>query len=138
MGYSFEEFFDDNILPDMLEIFKNYDKEKEDNNMTGPSISDRFLGVLARGVEHDYRGDELRRRLIDTAMNNEYGEITPEAFIKKCFDLYYTDLSLRKIEYVSEEDTVVNINYHGRMEEEELLNKIAELKANKRKSKTDF
>lgn len=128
MSYSFEDYFEDKIVPEMNKLFNNYSQEKENKKINEPYISDMFLSILKVGTEHYIRGEDFSKRLLRVAIK-DHEDLTPEEFIKKCFYLYYGDMTLRKIEYVAKDDSLVNINYNGIQEEEALLEKIAEIKA---------
>lgn len=125
MGYSFEDFFEEEVVPDLIRILG--ESQVEDSSK---SVTDRFFDILRYSIQKDHRGG-LSHRLLEVATNEDDGEITPDQFLRRCFSLRYDELELRKIEYSSPDGSIVNVNYRGVFEEQELQDKIVERIAEK-------
>ena len=134
MSYSFDDFFEEYIVPKLTELFKDPDFAKgEDVNK---EISDRFFDILRLSVVQAYRGEDFARKLIEVAIDPDSEGLSPDRSIKKFFYQKYADeLELRKIEYSSGDGTIVNVNYRGEMEEQEREEKIIERIADKKLGK---
>ena len=115
MGYSFDDFFEEHVVPKLTELFKDPDFAKGED--VDKEISDRFFDVLRSSIQMQYRGGDLARRLIEVAINPDGEELSPDLYLRKFFNQKYDDmeLELRKIEYSSIDGTIINVNYRGEM-----------------------
>jgi hypothetical protein len=135
MGYSFDDFFEEHVVPKFMEFFKDIDfAEGKD---VDKEISDRFFDILRSSIQMQYRGGDLARRLIEVAINPDGEELSPDLYLRKFFNQKYDDmeLELRKIEYSSIDGTIINVNYRGEMEEQEREEKLIEQLADKKSGK---
>jgi hypothetical protein len=135
MGYSFDDFFEEHVVPKLTELFKDPDFAKGED--VDKEISDRFFDVLRSSIQMQYRGGDLARRLIEVAINPDGEELSPDLYLRKFFNQKYDDmeLELRKIEYSSIDGTIINVNYRGEMEEQEREEKLIEQLADKKSGK---
>ena len=102
MSYSFEDFFDDQIVPEMKKLFS---KEGEDT-------SENFLNILRRATRiSDLFSKHLLNIIVDTENNTSV-----EKVIQKIMQIYDDNVVLRKIEY-SEDRTVISVDFQGIGEE---------------------
>ena len=139
MGYSFDDFFEEHVVPKLVELFKTTPVPSSDllpsSGTEEPEISDRFLNILRSSIQEQYRGEDFARRLIDVAINPDNEELSPDQSIRKFFNQKYNDeIELRKVEY-SVEGSIVNVNYRGEMEEQEFNEKLIERLADKKSGK---
>jgi hypothetical protein len=134
MSYSFDDFFEEYVVPKLTELFKDPDFAKgEDVNK---EISDRFFDILRSSIHMQYRGEDFARKLIEVASDPDGEGLSPDQSIKRFFNQKYADvdLELRKIEY-SSNGAIINVDYRGEMEEQEREEKIIERIADKRSGK---
>ena len=135
MGYSFDDFFEEYVVPKLTKLFKDPDyAEGEDVNK---EISDRFFDILRSSIQMQHRGQDFAKRLIEVAINPDGEGLSPDKSIRNFFDLKYDseELELRKIEYSSIDGTIINVNYRGEVEEQEREEKVIERIADKKSGK---
>jgi hypothetical protein len=108
MGYSFEDFFDDQLAKQLTALFREEQTEDTD-------LADKFFNVLKNALGHTHRGDDFARRLLELATDPEDIGMAPDQFVKRSFQLRYgyDDLEIRKLEYRHPDGTVVSANYQG-------------------------
>jgi hypothetical protein len=120
MSYSLEDFFEEQVVPELervLEEFKKGDFSK--------SVIDEFFNVLRGAIQRSNRGDDFAGRLLDVAVDTNNEGLTPDQYLKKCFERY-SEIELRKVEYTNPDGSIVSVNYRGEFEEQELQDKIAD------------
>jgi hypothetical protein len=111
MSYSMEDFFEEHIVKHLAE-------HSEDSY-------EHFLGILRNAVNSSNRGTDFAKKLLEIATNPNETDMSPEQFIKNSFGTRYDELEIRKFEYATADGTIVQANYQGDQERQELQDKIA-------------
>jgi hypothetical protein len=122
MSYSVEDFFQDELAEKFAKLFENFlDPERPATE----DLYEKFMDIMQSAFQGPHRGEDFARRLVALAINPDQEDLGPDQLVKKFFYMIYEDKELRKLEYSHDYGTVVQTNYCGEKEKEELQDKIA-------------
>ena len=114
MNYSFDEFFNEEILPKLQDLINGKLSGEMDD-------SDKFLAILNGAFGFGSHSKEsFIYPMIHAMVNPHQEDMSTEQMIRKLFDIMESNSNrlLRKIEY-SDGSTVIKVDYNGLEEEHE-------------------
>jgi hypothetical protein len=114
----------------MEDFFKNHITKKLGEHSEDPV--EHFWNILRDAVNQMHRGNDFAEKLLEIATNPDGADMSPEQFVQRSFQYRYDGIEIRKLEYGTSEGTVVQVNYRGEQEEQELQDKIAMQMANRK------
>ena len=107
MSYSFDDFFEEKLMPALKELLVERDPPPEE------SLANKFLSILGSKLHEVYRFNGI---VLKAIINPYQMNLSTHDLLRKIFDYISDEAELRKIEY-SEGDTIISVNYHGTEEE---------------------
>ena len=115
MSYSADDFFFDRIAPQMAELFKNYDPEREtvyDQFEPHFTVMDKFIKIL-KSTANGNGYEKFKRALLSAIMNPHEEDISVDEAVADFLSHFSSrDIILRKLEY-SSGNSVVSIDRQG-------------------------
>lgn len=103
MGYHYEDFFVEHVQGPLQALL----------NSNSDDMSDDFI-ILFDKVLKSPRGNLLGRQLLRIISEKDSDTpVTPDVAIWNMFTQLFPDDCLRKVEYATEDGTLINIDYYG-------------------------
>ena len=113
MGYSFDEFFGDEILPKLKDLVNGGVSGDMDD-------SDKFLAILRGAFGTGHLKESFVYQVVQTVVNPHQEDLSTEKLLQMLFGILKEDMELRKIEY-TDGNSIIKVNYNGITEEQDLL-----------------